>query len=68
MDSFDFLINQKNLLEAQINELSSYLDAVGVGIKGSLLDNEGFPRPDLDIPLIRLKRHEIICISRSNIM
>jgi hypothetical protein len=32
-----------------------------VGVDGPLVDKDGFPRNDVDIPAIRAKRHELAC-------
>ena len=38
------LFAQKDAMEKEATELSHFLDSRCVGMKGSLLDGEGFPR------------------------
>ena len=33
----------------------------GVGMKGALIDTEGFPRADIDLYAVRMARNRIIC-------
>ena len=34
----------------------------GVGINGPLVDADGFPRNDIDVPVVRDARHQVACI------
>ena len=53
------LAEQRDAVEAEVNFISARLDATGVGMTGRLIDSEGFPRADLDIPAIRADRHRM---------
>ena len=44
-----------------LNLISLSLQQGGVGMSGSLVDSEGFPRSDIDIYAIRTARNRIIC-------
>ncbi|KAG2392985.1 hypothetical protein C9374_009562 [Naegleria lovaniensis] len=61
------LIAIKDAMEKEIRDLMLSLDKVGVGLKSSLLDEEGFPRADLDLNDIRSKRHRIACLQNDHI-
>ena len=59
--------DEKTKIEAEISEWKSVLDSEqNIGMDGPLVDNEGFPRNDLDIPKIRLARQKIICLSNDH--
>ncbi|XP_078433349.1 26S proteasome regulatory subunit [Wolffia australiana] len=54
------LMDQRTSMEAQMNAIIARLCAPGgPGITGNLLDSEGFPRADIDIPAIRSDRHRL---------
>ncbi len=53
------LAEQRDAVEAEVNAVSARLDATGVGLTGRLVDSEGFPRADVDIPAIRADRHRM---------
>jgi len=54
------LMAKKEKLESEIGELSEYLNGPGMpGLKGGLVDSEGFPRADLDIISIRSARNRL---------
>ncbi|KAH9368217.1 hypothetical protein HPB48_009566 [Haemaphysalis longicornis] len=46
-------------LDKRKNEI---LDANGVGMDEPLVDNDGFPRSDIDVYKVRHARHQIICL------
>ena len=47
----------------EISECKSVLDSEDdVGMNGSLIDNEGYPRNDIDIVKVRTARQKIICL------
>ena len=51
---------QQKEIEDEIIMLSECLVAPGMpGMKGKLVDNEGFPRSDIDIPQIRSMRGRV---------
>ena len=61
------LNDEKIKIEKEISEWKSVLDSEqNVGMDGPLVDNEGYPRNDLDIPKIRMARHKIICLSNDH--
>ncbi|KAF0980836.1 hypothetical protein FDP41_012761 [Naegleria fowleri] len=61
------LIAIKDAMEKEIRDLMLSLDKVGVGLKTPLVDDEGFPRADLDLNDIRSKRHRIACLQNDHI-
>lgn len=54
------LINERQELDSQINELLEVLNSHHVTMDTPLITPDGFPRADLDIPVIRQTRQEII--------
>ncbi|PVU92833.1 hypothetical protein BB561_003596 [Smittium simulii] len=60
ISSAKLLIQQKLKLEQGLLELETQLKENGAGLNTSLLDEEGFPRADIDIVTIRKIRVEII--------
>ena len=61
------LVSIKDQMEKEILSLTLSLDKTGVGLKSSLVDEEGFPRSDLDLNDIRSKRHRIACLQNDHI-
>mmetsp|Transcript_103127 Transcript_103127/g.199807 ORF Transcript_103127/g.199807 Transcript_103127/m.199807 type:complete len:224 (-) Transcript_103127:4-675(-) len=62
MSEFQELEKERDRLEAQIKGLGEYLTADGMpGISGPLVDENGFPRADLDIYAIRTARNKLAC-------
>ncbi|EIE19419.1 hypothetical protein COCSUDRAFT_19635 [Coccomyxa subellipsoidea C-169] len=53
------LMVKREEFEADVSLRSERLDAAGVGLHGSLLDKEGYPRADIDIMSIRTDRKRI---------
>ncbi|CAN7975379.1 unnamed protein product [Ixodes persulcatus] len=56
------LTKRKLEIEADIASQKAILDANGVGMNEPLIDNEGFPRADIDVYKVRHARHRIICL------
>ncbi|CAE1163060.1 PSMD9 [Acanthosepion pharaonis] len=57
------LVMRKEDIEREITELSALLEQqCGVGMSGPLLDNEGYPRSDIDVYSVRHARHRIKCL------
>lgn len=57
------LIAKKEQIERSINDCGQILSAnKNVGMSESLLDDEGFPRADIDVYAVRQARHQIICL------
>ncbi|RMZ55057.1 hypothetical protein APUTEX25_005683, partial [Auxenochlorella protothecoides] len=57
------LQSRKEELEAEIATCSYRLQNSGVGLHAPLVDAEGFPRADLDIPSIRAGRQKVRVLS-----
>lgn len=54
---------QRERLEQQMEALASFLTSEGMpGIRGSLVDEEGFPRADIDVHAICEARHKLACL------
>lgn len=61
------LEKQKADIESEIQSLLDYLDADGMpGLKGPLVDEEGFPRADIDIYSVRQARNRIACLKNDH--
>ena len=57
------LADEQKKIEEEIVVLSECLTAPGMpGLKGKLVDAEGFPRADIDIPQIRSMRGRVACL------
>jgi 26S proteasome non-ATPase regulatory subunit 9 len=57
------LVAKKLEIENQLSELGKILKEEGnVGLEGSLIDREGYPRADIDIYKVRLTRQQINCL------
>jgi len=58
------MMERKKNIEAEMEAYSSYLKAPGnPGMDEPLIDEEGFPRADLDLYKVREARHKIICLN-----
>uniref|UniRef100_G3MSE1 26S proteasome non-ATPase regulatory subunit 9 n=1 Tax=Amblyomma maculatum TaxID=34609 RepID=G3MSE1_AMBMU len=56
------LTKRKLDIEAAINAQNAILNANAVGMDEPLVDNEGYPRSDIDVYKVRHARHSIICL------
>ncbi|KAG2486037.1 hypothetical protein HYH03_015244 [Edaphochlamys debaryana] len=57
----------RTAMEEEIAILTERLDAPGQpGLKGSLLDKEGFPRADINVHQVRTDRHRLICLTNDH--
>lgn len=57
------LMRDKDDLEQAILSITEYLQAPGMpGLKGNLVDEEGFPRADIDLIDIRKHRNRLACL------
>jgi len=57
------LNDEKIRIEKEISECKSVLDSeADVGMNGPLIDNEGYPRNDIDVVKVRTARQKIICL------
>ncbi|KAG8194521.1 hypothetical protein JTE90_013273 [Oedothorax gibbosus] len=61
MTSLAKLISQRDVIEAEILNLHTELRKLNVSMTEPLVDDEGYPRSDVDVAAIRHIRHEIIC-------
>ena len=51
---------QRDAISAEMHGITTTLEAPGgAGVKGSLVDSEGFPRSDIDIHTVRTQRHRL---------
>ncbi|CRG99777.1 proteasome regulatory protein, putative [Plasmodium relictum] len=65
LKEFNELVKKRDEIENEINENLEFLEKPenkNVGMKGKLIDAEGFPRNDIDIYSIRVARNKIICL------
>ncbi|KAL8436203.1 hypothetical protein ACSSS7_001933 [Eimeria intestinalis] len=54
---------ERERLSGQMEALSSFLTAEGMpGLRGQLVDEEGFPRADIDVYAVREARHRLACL------
>lgn len=49
------------LMEANVKHASYYFLQQGVGVEDPLVDEEGYPRADINLYQIRTARHNISC-------
>lgn len=56
------LDKRKLEIEAALSAQNEILDANGVGMGEPLVDNDGYPRADIDLYKVRHARHKIICL------
>ncbi|ELT92719.1 hypothetical protein CAPTEDRAFT_171080 [Capitella teleta] len=61
------LMDRKKQIEEDIKELKDVLESQsGVGMEGSLVDADQFPRNDIDVYSVRQARHRIICLQNDH--
>ncbi|KAI3771867.1 hypothetical protein L6452_03038 [Arctium lappa] len=54
------LMDKRSVLEAEMNAIIERLcQPGGPGLSGNLVDSEGFPRSDIDIPVVRADRNRL---------
>ncbi|XP_061344637.1 probable 26S proteasome regulatory subunit p27 [Gastrolobium bilobum] len=54
------LMDKRNAVEAEMNAIIARLSQPGApGLSGNLVDSEGFPRTDIDIPAVRAERRRL---------
>lgn len=57
------VMKQKDEIERQIVEVTEFLETPPMpGVKGPLVDAEGFPRADIDLVEVRKLRHRLACL------
>ena len=62
------LMKKKDEMEKSIIDITEYLEAPGMpGVKGSLVDEEGFPRNDIDLFDIRKNRNRLACLQTDHV-
>mmetsp|Transcript_108984 Transcript_108984/g.172160 ORF Transcript_108984/g.172160 Transcript_108984/m.172160 type:complete len:216 (+) Transcript_108984:80-727(+) len=66
-EDFKELAKKKQALEAELKSLEEYLNETGLGLKGPLIDEEGFPRADIDIYAIRKARNRFACAQTDHV-
>eukprot|EP00930_Biecheleria_cincta_P051297 TRINITY_DN36453_c0_g1_i1.p1 TRINITY_DN36453_c0_g1~~TRINITY_DN36453_c0_g1_i1.p1 ORF type:complete len:245 (-),score=43.07 TRINITY_DN36453_c0_g1_i1:79-738(-) len=68
LEDFRKLEQEKEKLELELQNLHDFLNQDGMpGISGSLIDEEGFPRADLDIYGIRKARNRYACAQTDHV-
>eukprot|EP00929_Paragymnodinium_shiwhaense_P016012 TRINITY_DN124124_c0_g1_i1.p1 TRINITY_DN124124_c0_g1~~TRINITY_DN124124_c0_g1_i1.p1 ORF type:complete len:241 (-),score=34.64 TRINITY_DN124124_c0_g1_i1:318-974(-) len=68
MEEFKDLDGERSRLEEKISALQEYLNGPGMpGVSGPLVDDEGFPRADLDLYAIRRTRQELACAQTDHV-
>ncbi|XP_046872735.1 26S proteasome non-ATPase regulatory subunit 9 [Hypomesus transpacificus] len=60
------LVKKKDEIEEQIKAYYDVLEDQGVGTEGPLVDEEGFPRADVNVYQIRTARHSISCLQNDH--
>ncbi|XP_059055693.1 26S proteasome non-ATPase regulatory subunit 9 [Achroia grisella] len=60
------LMREKDKIEQEIAELNAVLNTNNVGMREPLVDDEGFPRNDIDVARVRHARHRIICLQNDH--
>ncbi|KAK3926090.1 26S proteasome non-ATPase regulatory subunit 9 [Frankliniella fusca] len=60
------LMDQKDKIEKEIAALTEVLASNRVGLHDSLVDEEGYPRQDIDVYQVRHARHQIICLQNDH--
>jgi 26S proteasome non-ATPase regulatory subunit 9 len=60
LDEYERAVASKQTLEEEMEALAAELTSgSNPGLKGPLVDNEGFPRADIDVYRVRQLRHEL---------
>ncbi|CAG9764685.1 unnamed protein product [Ceutorhynchus assimilis] len=60
------LMQRKDRIEREIQELTGILTQNGVGMNDPLVDQEGFPISNIDTYQVRHARHRIICLQNDH--
>ncbi|XP_068166573.1 26S proteasome non-ATPase regulatory subunit 9 [Antennarius striatus] len=66
VDDVKNLVKKKDDIEEQIKAYFDVLEDQGVGVEGPLVDEEGFPRADVNLYQIRAARHNISCLQNDH--
>lgn len=69
LKELDALRAKKTELEDEIASITKELTSgpMAVGIKGPLVDSEGFPRADIDIYTVRHQRHRLATLQTDHL-
>jgi len=62
MENLRNLMAKKEAMEKEMADNRKFLDDLRVGMTGSLVDNEGYPRADIDLYAVRNARHRVNCL------
>ncbi|GAB2216628.1 hypothetical protein Droror1_Dr00024404 [Drosera rotundifolia] len=61
------LMDKRSAIESEMNSIIDRLSVPGgPGISGNLLDSEGFPRDDIDIPAVRADRNRLAALKNDH--
>ncbi|KAJ7323374.1 26S proteasome non-ATPase regulatory subunit 9 [Desmophyllum pertusum] len=61
------LMAKKDAIEKEIKEFQDTLDSQkGVGMQGTLIDEQNYPRSDIDVYAVRVARNRIICLQNDH--
>lgn len=61
------LMAKKDAIEKEIKEFQDVLESQkGVGMHGKLIDDENYPRSDIDVYAVRVARNRIICLQNDH--
>ncbi|XP_030273463.1 26S proteasome non-ATPase regulatory subunit 9 [Sparus aurata] len=66
MEDVQNLVKKKDEIEEQIKAYYDVLEDQGVGVEEPLIDEEGFPRSDVNLYQIRTARHNISCLQNDH--
>ncbi|XP_069475693.1 26S proteasome non-ATPase regulatory subunit 9 isoform X2 [Ambystoma mexicanum] len=66
MQDVQLLVKRKDEMEAQIKAYYGVLEDKSVGLTGPLVDDEGYPRADIDVYQVRTARHNIACLQNDH--
>ncbi|XP_066993689.1 26S proteasome non-ATPase regulatory subunit 9 [Anabrus simplex] len=60
------LIHEKDKIEDEIFQMQSILQSNNIGMSEPLVDENGYPREDIDVYQVRHARHRIICLQNDH--
>ncbi|KAI3372819.1 hypothetical protein L3Q82_023278 [Scortum barcoo] len=66
MEDVKNLVKKKDDIEEQIKAYYDVLEDQGVGVEDPLVDEEGYPRADVNLYQIRTARHNISCLQNDH--
>ncbi|KAJ1519191.1 hypothetical protein ONE63_011204 [Megalurothrips usitatus] len=65
-DSVLKIMDEKDKIEKEIEALMGVLASNSVGMHDPLVDQEGYPRQDIDVYQVRHARHRIVCLQNDH--